>query len=75
MKHEQLEDYIDKFIEFYKNVKLNGWDLEYMRKLVIRNMQDTKRKYLKEKNKAEAERIAENLNKSNEGDVILWISE
>lgn len=75
MKHEQLEDYIDKFIEFYKNVKLNGWDLEYMRKLVIRNMQDIKRKYLKEKNKAEAERIAENLNKSNEGDVILWISE
>ncbi len=71
MKHEQLEDYIDKFIEFYKNVKLNGWDLEYMRKLVIRNMQDIKRKYLKEKNKAEAERIAENLNKSNEGDVIL----
>lgn len=71
MKQEQLEDYIDKFIEFYKNVKLNGWDLEYMRKLVIRNMQDIKRKYLKEKNKAEAERIAENLNKSNEGDVIL----
>lgn len=71
MKQEQLEDYIDSFIEFYKNVKLNGWDLEYMRKLVIRNMQDIKRKYLKEKNKAEAERIAENLNKSNEGDVIL----
>ena len=67
MKQEQLEDYIDSFIEFYKNVKLNGWDLEYIRKLVVRNMQDIKRKYLKEKNKAEAE----NLNKT-QGDVVLW---
>ena len=66
MKQEQLEDYIDSFIEFYKNVKLNGWDLEYIRKLVVRNMQDIKRKYLKEKNKAEAE----NLNKT-QGDVVL----
>ena len=66
MKQEQLEDYIDSFIEFYKNVKLNGWNLEYIRKLVVRNMQDIKRKYLKEKNKAEVE----NLNKT-QGDVVL----
>ena len=49
MKEKTFENYIDEQINFYKTVKLNGWDTEYMRKLFIRNLHDIKRKYLKEK--------------------------
>lgn len=50
MKSENFEEYIDSFIEFYKEMRLCGYTTNDLRKLVVRNLQNIKRKYLKEKN-------------------------
>lgn len=48
MKPKTFEEYLSEYIDFYKTVKVNGWDIEYMRKLIVRNLQAIKNKYLKE---------------------------
>lgn len=47
MGKETFEEYIDEYINFYKTMRLNGYDIESLRKLMVRNLQNIKRKYLK----------------------------
>ena len=48
MKNKNFEEYLDEYIKFYKEIRLNGYTVEEFRKLIVRNLQNIKRKYLKE---------------------------
>ena len=47
-KEVNMIEYIDGYIKFYKTAKTCGWDLEYMRKLIVKNLHNIKRKCIKD---------------------------
>lgn len=48
MKEVNMIEYINSYIEFYKTVKTCGWDFEYMRKLIVKDLRHIKRKCIKD---------------------------
>ena len=58
--NKDVELHLEELIEFYKNTNIS--DIEYLRKLFVRNLGDVKRRYVKY-DKPRKEIIAESLNK------------
>ena len=43
--NKTVEQALDELINYYKNCDIN--DIEYLKKLIVRNLGDVKRRYLK----------------------------
>lgn len=44
-KNKTLEEHIEESIDFYKSTEIE--DAKYLKKLIVRNLQDIKRRYVK----------------------------
>lgn len=44
-KNKSLEEHIEELIDFYKGTEIE--DAKYLKKLIVRNLQDIKRRYVK----------------------------
>ena len=42
-KNKTLEEHIEELIDFYKSTEIE--DAKYLKKLIVRNLQDIKRRY------------------------------
>mgnify|MGYP006966726586 CR=1 FL=1 len=58
--NKDVEQHLEELIEFYKNANIS--DIEYLKKLFVRNLGDVKRRYIKY-DKPRKENIARALNK------------
>lgn len=58
--NKDVEQHLEELIEFYKNANIS--DIEYLKKLFVRNLGDVKRRYIKN-DKPRKENIARALNK------------
>lgn len=60
--NKDVEQHLEELIEFYKNTNIS--DIDYLKKLFVRNLGDVKRRYVKY-DKHRKEIIAKSLNKIN----------
>lgn len=58
--NKDVEQHLEELIDFYKNANIS--DIEYLKKLFVRNLGDVKRRYIKY-DKPRKETIARALNK------------
>lgn len=58
--NKDVEQHLEELIEFYKNTNIS--DIDYLKKLFVRNLGDVKRRYVKY-DKPRKEIIAKSLNK------------
>lgn len=73
--NKDVEQHLEELIDFYKNANIS--DIEYLKKLFVRNLGDVKRRYIKY-DKPRKENIARALNKidnmfdkGNENSIII----